>query len=129
MTESFQEPFLRRMLLKTKPVPYPIWMAVLGAITISVAMVPGILVYRPSVTVVVKIVLLFGLCLGGLMGLFVVQQMNLPWLATFGEVIEKDSKPVPKENKQKKRTLVTVVFAVLVVVIPLLLGYCVGALR
>jgi hypothetical protein len=73
-------------------------MAVLGAIAISVAMVPGIIVYRPSATVVVKIIFLFGLCLGGLMGLFVVRQLELPWLATFGEVIERGSKPVPERR-------------------------------
>jgi hypothetical protein len=131
MTESFQEPPLRRVLSKTKPVPYPIWMAVLGAIAISVAMVPGIIVYRPSATVMVKIIFfifLFGPCLGGLMGLFVVRQLELPWLATFGEVIERGSKPVPKEVKQKNRARFAVILAVLVVVMPLL-GYCVGAMR
>jgi hypothetical protein len=73
-------------------------MAVLGVITISVAMVPGVIAYRPSATVVVMLIL-FGLCLGGLNGLIVVRRLGLPWLATFGEVIERGSKPVPKEDK------------------------------
>jgi hypothetical protein len=127
MTESSQEPLLRRVLSRTKPVPYAIWMAVLGAIVMLVAMAPGIVVYRPPVIAAVKI-LLFSLCLGCLMGLFVVRRLKLPWLATFGEVIERGSKPVPQEDKQKTQAQFAAVLGVLVVVIPLL-GYGVSALR
>jgi hypothetical protein len=120
MTENIQEPLLRRVLLKTKGVPYPIWMAALGTIVISVTLVPGIIVYRPSATVAIKIIFLLGPCLGGLMGLYVVRRLELPWLATFGDVIERGSKPVPKEGKWKKRVRFAVMFAVLLLVMPLL---------
>jgi hypothetical protein len=129
MTEDhLQQPLLKRVLLKTKPVPYPIWMAGLGVIALSAASAPAFIIYRPAATVALAIIFLFGLCLGALMGFFVVRKLGLPWFATFGEVLERGSKPIPEKHEPKSRGRFFAILAVLAVVMPLL-GYCVGAMR
>jgi hypothetical protein len=107
MTEISQEPLLRRVLLKTKPWPFAIWMAALGAIPGCVASLGGWLQVRHANPTLIFLLIMFFTCLGCLMGLFVAKQMKLRWLATFGEVLETGSKPVRQEDKLDPRTRLT----------------------
>ena len=107
MTEISQEPLLRRVLLKTKPWPFALWMAALGAIPGCVASLGGWLQVRHANPTLIFLLIMFFTCLGCLMGLFVAKQMKLRWLATFGEVLETGSKPVRQEDKLDPRTRLT----------------------
>jgi hypothetical protein len=107
MTEISQEPLLRRVLLKTKPWPFAIWMAAIGAIAGCVASLGGWLQVRNADPALIFLIFMFATCLGCLMGLFVAKQMKLRWLATFGEVLEIGSKPVRQEDKLDPRTRFT----------------------
>jgi hypothetical protein len=101
MSEATPAPFLRRVLLKTKPVPYPIWMASLATIATGPIV---LLVWAAHPTVPVRAILLIQLllvCVGGLMGLFAARMLKLPWFASFGEVLEKGGRPVPQDEKIK----------------------------
>jgi hypothetical protein len=107
MTEISQEPLLRRVLLKTKPWPYVIWMAALGAVSGCVASLLGWLQVRHANPALIFLLIMFTTGLGCLMGLFVAKQMKLRWLATFGEVLEIGTKPVRQEDKLDPRTRLT----------------------
>ena len=107
MTEISQEPLLRRVLLKTKPWPFAIWTAALGAIGGFVACLEGWLQVPHAKPALIFLLFMFFTCVGCLMGLFAAKQMKLRWFATFGEVLEIGSKPVRQEDKLDPRTRLT----------------------
>jgi len=77
---------LRRVLLKTAPVPYVLWMAglaeIVGAIlSMFVWLQLPRIGFEPFL-----FLLLFFACLGCFIGLFIVRAMSLPVLATFADV-------------------------------------------
>jgi hypothetical protein len=85
MADGGQE-LLRRVLLKTAPVPYMFWMAGLATI---VGLIPSSVVWlelHPIGFEPIVILLLFFACLGCFIGLFIVRAMSLPVLATFADV-------------------------------------------
>jgi hypothetical protein len=85
MADGGQE-LLRRVLLKTAPVPYMFWMAGLATI---VGLIPSSVVWlelHPIGFEPILILLLFFACLGCFIGLFIVRAMSLPVLATFADV-------------------------------------------
>jgi hypothetical protein len=104
MPEISQEPLLRRLLLKTKPWPFAIWMAAIGAMPGCAIALSGWLQIRDADAALIFLLFMFPTCLGCLMGLFVAKQMKLRWFATFGEVLEINSKPLRREDKVDQRT-------------------------
>jgi len=104
MLEGTDDPFLRRLLRKTTPVPYVIWMAGLAAITGSCVLVFAWL-QVPEAGFRLILFLLSGFaCLGGVLGLYLVRAMDLPLLATFGDVIEKGKAETLKGSTTRPRS-------------------------
>jgi hypothetical protein len=120
MIEISQEPLLRRVLLKTRPWPFAIWMAVLGAIPGCVASIGGWLQVRHANPALIFLLIMFTTCNGCLMGLFVAKLMRLRWLATFGEVLGIGSKLVRQEDKLDPRTRLTLMAGFLLSVLALI---------
>jgi hypothetical protein len=77
---------LRRVLLKTAPVPYVLWMAGLATIVGAILSMFVWLQLPPIGFEPFLFLLLFFACLGCFIGLFIVRAMSLPVLATFAAV-------------------------------------------
>jgi hypothetical protein len=77
---------LRRVLLKTAPVPYVLWMAGLATIVGAILSMFVWLQLPPIGFEPFLFLLLFFACLGCFIGLFIIRAMSLPVLATFAEV-------------------------------------------
>jgi hypothetical protein len=100
------QPLLRRILLRTKPVPLPIWMAGLALVAFSPATLFGWAIHPEASARTVLLIQLFMCCLGGLMGLFAARMVGRSWFATFGECIE-----VPSEYHAKHHIALQIGFA------------------
>ena len=85
MADGGQE-LLRRVLLKTAPVPYMFWMAGLAEIVGAILSMFVWLQLPPIGFEPFLFLLLFFACLGCFIGLFIVRAMSLPLLATFADV-------------------------------------------
>ena len=85
MADGGQE-LLRRVLLKTAPVPYVLWMAGLATILGAILSMFVWLQLPPIGFEPFLFLLLFFACLGCFIGLFIVRAMSLPVLATFADV-------------------------------------------
>lgn len=71
MTETTREPLLRRLLSKTKRVPYAIWMAGSATIAGSVATIFGWLMVRPTGFKPILFLTLLCSCFGCFAGVYV----------------------------------------------------------
>jgi len=117
-----QVPFLRRILLKTKPMPYSIWMAALATIVTSPMLLLG---WAANVTIPLRTMVILQLdlsCLGFLMGLFASKWMRLPWLATFGDVLDASSRPVAIDLRRKLFIMAAWLLSLLLLVLLTWLG-------
>jgi hypothetical protein len=122
MAENTQDPLLRRILRKTAPVPYVIWMAGLATITGSFVLTIAWL-QVPEAGIKLLLLLISGFaCLGGVLGLYLVRAMDLPLLATFGDVIEKGKAERQRDATKSVRSRKADSGAILVVMAGTLIG-------
>ncbi len=106
------QPILRRILLRTKPVPLPIWMAGLAFVAFGPATLFGWATHPAASARTVLLIQLFMCCLGGLMGLFAARMVARSWFATFGECME-----VPSEHHAKPHIALQIGFALALIIL------------
>jgi hypothetical protein len=118
--DTLKHDWLRRLLKKTTPLPYVVWMAGLSITTWPVIFL--VWAMNPNPFTDVLAILLFIACIAGLMGLFAAKMVTDRWLATFGDVTAPGS-PSQAKPDPKKRPALIAGFAVALVTLIVLFTY------
>ena len=94
--DTLKHDWLRRLLKKTTPLPYVVWMAGLSIATWPVIFL--VWAMNPNPFKDTLAILLFIASIAALMGLFAAKMVTDRWLATFGDVLAPQTKPDPNKR-------------------------------